>query len=188
MNIVTKLFSCIYSNFCKYMKIIFVILSFMVFLHVLKISCSLNLKCESVKLPNRNDDSEITTMSKRMVNTKWWHSQRCLVKKKLWLRVNLNVITEFWYHWIFFSIDRSFTLYTYRARRRFKTVRRRYNYVPMGRPETPPDGKYTTEPLRFIRSGGRDLNGTHHKKTHCMKSWGVFLLKGKKGVVGQATF
>ena len=109
-------------------------------------------------------------------------------KKKLWLRVDLNVITEFWYQWIFFSIDRSFTLYTYRARRRFKTVRRRYNYVPMGRPEMPPDGKYTTEPLRFIRSGGRDLNGTHHKKTHCMKSWGFFLLKGKKGVVGQATF
>ena len=40
-------------------------------LHVLKISDSLNVKCESVKLPNRNDDSEITTMSKRMVNTKW---------------------------------------------------------------------------------------------------------------------
>ncbi|XP_062617389.1 large ribosomal subunit protein uL2m-like isoform X2 [Saccostrea cucullata] len=55
--------------------------------------------------------------------------------------------------------ERSFRLYTYRPKRRFKTLRRPHYYVPMGRPILPSDGKYTTEPLPFIRSGGRDLNG-----------------------------
>ncbi|XP_056001349.1 uncharacterized protein LOC130048520 [Ostrea edulis] len=54
---------------------------------------------------------------------------------------------------------KSYMIYTYRPKRKFKTIRRPYNYVPMGRPALPPDGKYTTEPLPFLRTGGRDLNG-----------------------------
>lgn len=54
---------------------------------------------------------------------------------------------------------RSYRLAAYRSRRKFKTGRRPFHYVPKGHPVLPPDGKYTTEPLTYIRSGGRDLNG-----------------------------
>lgn len=59
----------------------------------------------------------------------------------------------------FFFLCRSYRLAAYRSRRKFKTERRPFHYVPKGRPVLPPDGKYTTEPLTYIRSGGRDLNG-----------------------------
>lgn len=60
---------------------------------------------------------------------------------------------------VFCSSERSYRLAAYRSRRKFKTERRPFHYVPKGHPVLPPDGKYTTEPLMYIRSGGRDLNG-----------------------------
>lgn len=60
---------------------------------------------------------------------------------------------------LLFFFCRSYRLAAYRSRRKFKTERRPFHYVPKGRPVLPPDGKYTTEPLMYIRSGGRDLNG-----------------------------
>lgn len=59
----------------------------------------------------------------------------------------------------YYFFCRSYRLAAYRSRRKFKTERRPFHYVPKGRPVLPPDGKYTTEPLTYIRSGGRDLNG-----------------------------
>lgn len=82
-----------------------------------------------------------------------WH---IYAKKEIYF---LKIDTCIYVPSFLFFFCRSYRLAAYRSRRKFKTERRPFHYVPKGHPVLPPDGKYTTEPLTYIRSGGRDLNG-----------------------------
>lgn len=94
-----------------------------------------------------------------LVHFENWIRDICMQKKYLFIIFIFMLVYMNLHYFSYFFFCRSYRLAAYRSRRKFKTERRPFHYVPKGHPVLPPDGKYTTEPLTYIRSGGRDLNG-----------------------------